>query len=415
MKEFLKLLKNYVIINRSKMFDSDYYHFLYPDINKAGINPLQHFVRFGYLEERNPSIYFDTDYYLSQNSDVKNAEINPLTHWIMHGRFEGRDPSPNFSAPKEIQNARSKTLTKKWLDYFSIFVDKKYMTIKPEPKNFTLFEDKSFLDNLYENIFGKSIDYENPCTYNEKIQLYKLYYRKKILTQLTDKLRVRDYIAEILGKDHLVPLIGHYKKVDEIRKKDLPDRFILKTNHGSGWYIICRDKNNFDWGDAKLKLNYWLSQNYYYLWREWNYKNIEPQILIEELMIGNDQQIPTDFKIHCFNGQPKMVECHVNRFSQHETIYLDMDWQRLPFHKSFPAYEQMIQKPANFDKAVDIAIKLSGDFPYIRVDFYLVEESIYLGELTFYPGAGFSKFHPSKWDDIIGSWFDISSFYAPTK
>ena len=411
MNKYCQLLKNYMIINRSGLFDPDYYNYLYPDVYKSGINPLIHFIRFGWREGRSPSISFDTNFYLSQNNDVKKSDINPLTHWILHGLYEGRDPAPCYSSPIKNGEADKFELYKRWKQYISFIYQKKNVNLKPQLKDFSFRDDKKFIDHYYENVFGKTIDYIEPRTFTEKIQIYKLYYRKPLLTDLTDKYKVREYIREKIGNEYLIPLIGFYENPDEIPIKDLPEKFILKTNHGSGWNIFCWDNQKFDWGSAKLKLKYWLNLNYYRYWREWNYKNIKPGIIIEDLLLDCNHQIPPDLKIHCFNGQPKMVECHINRLNDHRAIFLDMEWRKLPFNKSFPTYEKRIPKPKNLTKSIELAKKLSQNMPFMRVDTYLLNDKFFIGELTFYPGSGFSKFNPPGWDDIIGGWFDISSFF----
>lgn len=411
MISYFRLLKDFLIIFRSGLFDPDYYHYTNPDVYKAGINPLLHFLQFGHREGRNPSPYFDTKFYLSQNQDVEETAINPLTHWILFGRYEGRDPSPNYSSPMVVMEDSNKRFQKAWLQFNSLLNPKKREELLPTPREFSFIEDKTFIDKLYFDIFDKPIDYENPHTFTEKMQIYKLYYRNQLMTKLTDKIQVREYITNKVGKEYLVPLIGHYEKFDEIPIKDLPQKFVLKTNHGSGWNIICWDKDNFDWDSTEIKLNYWLGQNYYWIWREWNYKDINPKILVEELLLDDHNNIPTDYKIYCFNGQPKMILVRINENSEYKAIYYDMDWQRLPFHKGYSIYVQSFPKPKSYAEMIDVTKKLAQDFPFVRVDLYSVNNKIYVGELTFLPDAGLSKFHPPEWDNILGSFFDISMFY----
>lgn len=243
------------------------------------------------------------------------------------------------------------------------------------------------------------------------MQIYKLYYRKPILQRLSDKYLVRDFIAEKLGEAYLVPLITVCDNVNNLPEKNLPDQFIIKTNHGSGWNIICWDRNNFDWDYSKFKLQQWLNTNYYWIFREWCYKKIQPKILIEELLLDNQGKIPIDYKIHCFNGNPKIIEIHVDRYSDHKILYLDLDWEILPFRKTFPASTKKPSRPENITKMINISKELSNGLPFVRIDFYSIDNKVYLGEMTFHPGSGFSKFHPPEWDIILADWFEISSFY----
>lgn len=411
MTRIYRLLKDYLTIFRSGLFDPDYYHYTYPDVYKAGINPLLHFLQFGHQEGRNPSPYFDTKFYLSNNNDIEETGINPLTHWILFGRFEGRDPSPNYSSSQELENDSIPGCKKSWLQIIGLLSPRKRGKLLPIPKEYSFLEDKAFIDNLYYDIFGKSIDYDNPQSFNEKMQIYKLYYRNELMTKLTDKLQVREYIADKIGKEYLIPLIGHYENFDEIPIKKLPQKFVLKTNHGSGWNIICKDKDHFDWDIAEIKLNYWLGQNYYWIWREWNYKDVKSKILIEELLLDDHHNIPIDYKIYFFNGQPKLILVRIYEDSDYKAIYYDMEWRRLPFHKGYSIYKQSFPKPKNLEGMIDATKKLTEDFPFVRVDVYSIKNKIFVGELTFFPGAGFSKFYPPEWDLILGVLFDISMFY----
>lgn len=412
MSNYLTFLKDLVIISCSKLFDPDFYLFSYPDVQRSGINPLVHFVRFGSLEGRNPASFFNTTYYLSQNEDVQISGLNPFIHWILHGFYEDRDPSPNYSSPIKDGEFNHSHSLRAWLRSAFINSPKRKFTLKPSLKEISINEEKIILNEIYESFFGKPIDFNNPKTFNEKIQVYKLNYRKSLLTNLTDKLLVRDYVSKKIGNEYLVPIVGHYDKVDNIPFKLLPQKFLLKTSHGSGWNIFCWNRENFNWENAKLTLNYWLTQNYFLVWREWSYKNIVPKILVEELLLDDGaNNFPTDFKIYCFNGQPKLVMVRIYENSVYKAIYFNTEWQPLPFRKAYPLYDQPIPKPNNFEEMMSFAKMLAENLPFVRVDMYIINNKIYVGELTFYPSAGFSKFNPPEWDEILGSYFDISMFY----
>jgi len=410
----MKYLRDYLIIKQSQVFDSGYYLSHYPDVQNADINPLWHFVRFGWKEGRNPSKYFDTDYYLSQNQDVCNAEINPLLHYLKFGGYENRNPSLLFSSKYYLESnedVREQRINP--LVHYIKCGGEEGRIINPSQQLIEINEDKRILNKIYYNVFNKPINYSNPKTFNEKIQIYKLYYHQNYITQLADKFQVRKFIAKNVGQEYLIPLIGIYDRTEEIIIDSLPQQFIIKVNHGSGWNIICWDKNNFDWSDAESKINQWLKTNYFQYFREWGYKNIKPKILIEELLLDDHGFIPYDYKIHCYNGNPNMITVHMDRFSNHSSVFLDMDWNILPFWQTYKQSPKHPICPINIEEMIISAKKLSKKIPFVRIDFLVFNGKIKIGEMTFYPAAGFSKFHPEEWDMIIGDWFDISSFYHP--
>ncbi len=412
MRNYFVLLKDYLLIQRSGLFDSEYYFYNYPDVRQEKINPIWHFIQFGWREGRNPSLYFDTKYYLANNEDVQQAGINPLSHWLLTGLYQQREPSPFFQSPKAFNKQNIEGDNKGLLSrYLTCILKNKNKILKPEPRDFSFQEDKDFIDRLYQKKHGHVINYVNPRKFTEKMQIYKLYYREPILQTLANKFLLRQFIADKLGEEYLVPLIAVYDDIDSMSINNLTNQFVIKVNHGSGWNIICRDKSQLDWDHAKFNLNQWLHTNYYWKFREWCYKNIPPKIIVEALLLDEKGKIPSDYKVHCFNGLPKMIEVHFDRFSNHRILYLDLDWNILPFHKSYKQSSEKPPKPANIQKIIEFAGELSKGLPFVRVDFYLINEKPYIGEMTFHPGSGFSIFHPQEWDEIIGAWFDISDFY----
>lgn len=412
MQNYFVLLKDYLLIHQSGLFDSDFYLYTYSDVRERKINPIWHFIQFGWREGRNPSLYFDTKYYLTNNEDVQQAGINPLSHWLLTGRYQQRKPSPYFQSPEAIKKQNSEGDNKRIvIRYLKCILPNKNKTIKPEPRDFSFQEDKDFIDQHYTKIHKRPISYEHPRKFTEKMQIYKLYYREPILQTLANKFLVRQFVADKLGEKYLVPLIATFDDIDSFSINNLPNQFVIKANHGSGWNIICRDKSRLNWDYAKFNLNLWLHTNYYWKFREWCYKNIPPKIMVEELLLDEKGKIPSDYKVHCFNGSPRMIEVHFDRFSNHRILYLDLDWNILPFHKTYKQSSEKPRKPDNIQQILEIAKHLSQELPFVRVDLYNLHDKPYIGEMTFHPGSGFSIFHPQKWDEIIGEWFDISSFY----
>ena len=254
------------------------------------------------------------------------------------------------------------------------------------------------------------MDLENPKTLNEKISVYKLLYREKPLWRFADKYAVRDHIKERLGERYLIPLIGVYEHVDDIDFDALPDRFIVKPNHGSGWFMACQDRNVFDREKCKKLCASWLKINFYDVNREWAYKQIPPKIIIEELLIESPDRTSKDYKLYCFNGKPAYINVIADRFGEKTLQDFDVNWNKVPFKAITPGPKQDEERPENLQELLDIATNLSGDFPFVRVDLY-ARPKVYFGEFTFYPGAGLTPFGDARKDLLYGSCLDMRPIY----
>jgi len=268
--------------------------------------------------------------------------------------------------------------------------------------------DEEWTRAEYQRRFGRAIDLDEPRSFNEKIHFYKLRYHKSLLTTLQDKYAVRSHVAGIIGEQHLVPLVGCYAGFDQIPIDRLPHRFIIKATHGSAWNVICMDKDSFDWDSARSRLQGWLRQDFYSLYREWAYKHIPPRIIVEHLLEEQDGSIAADYKVFCFNGEPRLIQVDIGRFSKHTRAMFDTDWNKLPFSILFPQHTARIDPPKPLAEMIEAARKLSRGLPFVRVDLYAPAKAWYFGEFCVYPAAGFTVFDPPEWDEILGSWFDIS-------
>lgn len=265
--------------------------------------------------------------------------------------------------------------------------------------------DKHYLKIKYKIEMGKKLNLENPATFNEKLQWLKLNDRKDIYTTMVDKYEAKKYVSNMIGEEYIIPTLGIYNKFDDIDFETLPNQFVIKCTHDSGGVIICKDKNKFNKVQAKNKINKALKTNFYNNFREWPYKNVKPRIIIEEF-IGENL---IDYRIYCFNGKSKYVYMYINNSQnsnekpepEYCNIY-DMNWRLQKFHqKSLPTKEKY-NKPEQLEIMKKIAEKLSKDTKFLRVDFYLKEGQVLFGEMTFYPGAGFSKFYPEMYDNKLG-------------
>jgi hypothetical protein len=223
------------------------------------------------------------------------------------------------------------------------------------------------------------------------------------MTICADKYAVRDYISKKIGDCFLNELYGVYTTVDDIDLSSLPKSFVLKPSHTSGNIIICKNKDALNWKKESRKMREWLKDNLYYFTGEWCYKDIPPRIICERLL---DDSI-VDYKIMCFNGEPKCSFICFDRQDRLKINIYDLKWKRLPVTRKHPTTDFDMPKPKNYKLMLEISRKLSKDFPFVRVDFYEVNGKLYFGELTFFPGNGMEQFFPSEWDSIFGGYIEL--------
>lgn len=257
----------------------------------------------------------------------------------------------------------------------------------------------------YFSTTGHHLNLENPRTFNEKIQWLKLYDSTPLKTKLADKYLVREWVAEKIGSEYLIPLLGVWDKFDDIDFDQLPDQFVLKANHGSGWNLIVKDKATFDKKDAKRKFRYWMHTNYaYQAGLELQYRDISPKIIAEKYIENIDLADLPDYKVHCFGGIPMYIQYIGGRAHQEtKEIFFDTDWNPMEFTYTYPKYDVSIPKPKNLDQLLALSHCLSEDFAYVRVDFYILQDgSFKFGELTFTPASGCDHWNPPKYDAILG-------------
>ena len=188
----------------------------------------------------------------------------------------------------------------------------------------------------------------------------------------------------------------------------MPNQFVLKCTHDSGGVIICKDKSHFDKEAALNKLKQGLKQNFYWKNREWPYKNVKPRIIAEKYMTDGDDSLK-DYKFLCFHGEVKALSIVTERMKDEETKFdfFDENYNHLPFTNGYPNATVLPQKPLCFVEMKKLASELSQGIPHVRVDFYEVNGKVYFGEMTFFPGSGFTPFVPSEWESIMGDWIDV--------
>ena len=256
------------------------------------------------------------------------------------------------------------------------------------------------------------LDLKNPKTYNEKLQWLKLYYRKPEFTMMVDKVKVKEYVASVLGDEFIIPTIGVWDDPDKIDFDKFPEKFVLKCNHNSGkGMFICHDKSKMNVENVKSELRKGLSENYYLINREWPYKNVPRCVLAERFLEpSSDENDLRDYKLFCFDGKVKLIEVDYNRFIHHNRNLYSPDWKRLDVEIEFPSEPGVeFERPEGLEIAIEAAEKLSKNIPHVRVDFYIVNGHVYFGEMTFFHGSGHEKITPFSFDQEMGSWIHITN------
>ena len=216
-----------------------------------------------------------------------------------------------------------------------------------------------------------------------------------------------DYLKEKNLLNYGVPYIGFWNKVDDIPWDKLPNKFVLKCNHGCAYNIICSNKDELDIIEAKKKLSKWLKEDFSEFNAEPHYSHIKRGIICEEYLGDGNSDFLIDYKIHCFNGKPKFVLiCSGRAQRSAEYIYYDLNWDELPYSNTESSH---FSKPTSFSEMIDVCNVIAKDFPFVRVDFYDINGRPYIGELTFVPAGGLDNTIPYEADVKIGKMFDISS------
>lgn len=270
--------------------------------------------------------------------------------------------------------------------------------------------DELYLRALYFFRMGRFLNLNNPTLFTEKLQWIKLHDRKDIYHTMVDKYDMKKYVTNKIGDKYIIPTLGVWDKFDDIDIDLLPNKFIIKCTHDQGSYYICTDKDNFDINSCKQKIEKGLNRNHFLLTREWPYKNLKRRILAEPLLQDTTSPYLTDYKFYCFNGIPKIFYIATNRGSKEglSEDFFDIKGNHLEIkQKGHPNNEKKVELPKNLKKMIEYAKILSQETLHLRVDFYEVNNNLYVGELTFFDGGGMFIFEPRKYDEIIGSWLDL--------
>ena len=269
--------------------------------------------------------------------------------------------------------------------------------------------DDIYLKKIYRAHLSKELDLDSPKSFNEKLQWLKLHDRNPAYHQMADKSQVKQFVADKIGESYIIPTLGVFDRFEEIDFDSLPNAFVLKCTHDSGGVVICENKADFNKDEAKKTIERFLKRDYYSQWREWPYQGLPHRIIAEEY-IGTGKGL-TDYKIHCFNGEPKLILVCKDRFSETGLTedFFTETWEHLPVRRpDHPNASASIKKPEQLDELLRLSRVLAKSIPFVRIDFYINEGQILFSEITFFPAAGLSPFIPDKWDIIFGDMLDIS-------
>lgn len=275
-----------------------------------------------------------------------------------------------------------------------------------------LFNDQKYINLLYRFRMGKNLDLSNCRTMNEKLQWLKLHNRYEELTDRVDKIKVKPIVADTIGSQYVIPTLKIWNDVSELTEdsfKDLPDSFVIKTNHSGGntGVILVKDKSKIDLKSIRKKMAKSLKSSLYSDFREWAYKNVDKRIFAEKMIDDN----PVDYKFYCFNGEVDSVMlCMDRQDNGHPKFYFfDRAWNLKRYNKAGKEAPEgfTVPKPEGMDEMFDIAAKLSEGVPFVRVDLYNIDGKIYFGELTYTPAGGYDWNRLPETDKYFGDKIDL--------
>ena len=271
--------------------------------------------------------------------------------------------------------------------------------------------DELYLKVYYRLSMRKPLNLENPTTFNEKLQWLKLYNRRPEYVQLVDKFLVKEYVANKIGDEFVIPTIRSWESPKDIDWDMLPNQFVLKTNHdgGGNGIVVCRDKSTLNKQKALRELNHSFRRNTFLIGREWPYKKVEKRVFAEKYIEDSKLNDLRDYKFLCFNGVPKLlyIATERNKAERVKFNFFDMDFNHLDIRNGHPMGEEQLEKPSTFEQMKSIAAILSKGIPQVRIDFYEVDGHLYFGEFTFFHLGGTGSFQPEEWDTILGSWIEL--------
>lgn len=261
-------------------------------------------------------------------------------------------------------------------------------------------------DLLYYRIWfrirhGYWPSFSQPKTFNEKIWWIRLNSDLSACTPFACKICVRDYVRQVIGEQYLVPVFAILDDPNDICAEDLPPRFVCKPSHGSKMIFRMKNKTPEAVAELRKSASRWLKTDYGAMTGETFYSKCCKRLLIEEFLENHGEE-PVEYKWMCYEGRPKFIQVHTNRFSGHRMTIMDLDWNVIPCSRGVPPNRSHIMKPVTFDKMAEIAADLSRPFPFARIDLYSIGDRVLFSEITFLPAAGRTPIRPVRFDALFG-------------
>jgi len=267
-------------------------------------------------------------------------------------------------------------------------------------------DDETFIKLKWKLRMNYPLNLENPQTFSEKLQWLKLHDRRPEYTRMVDKVEAKKYVAELIGEQYIIPTLGVWNSPDEIDFDSLPNQFVLKCNHNSGeGMYICKDKSQMNRSKVVDGLRKALKRNYYWISREWPYKNVRRRIIAEQYMTDDGVELK-DYKVFIFNGEPRIIAVDYNRFHGHLRNIYTTEWEKIDaiINDFQTDCKRVFEKPKVLEEMLSLSRKLAAGLPHVRTDFYIVNDKIYFGELTLYHAGGFVRTTPGELNLKMGKW-----------
>ena len=284
------------------------------------------------------------------------------------------------------------------LRYFtSAYWARKYYRTKKKywPASYTLWDNLAYDYNVRT---GRRLSYRHPKDINEKLYWLNRYWQEPLKTQCADKYAVRDYIKKNGLDAILVPLIGVWDNAEQIDFESLPNQFVLKCNHGSGYNIVCLNKENLNIEQTKQMLSRWLKEDYSAIWGEMHYHAIQRKVICEKLL---SPTAPVEYQAWCINGEPEsFLVCRKRYEGGYDSWSYSLNWERL--YDRLEENKEDLPRPSNLEQIIECARVLSKPFPFVRADFYDVDGKIYFAELTFTPACNLLSAYKEEFLDRLG-------------
>lgn len=271
-----------------------------------------------------------------------------------------------------------------------------------------LLPDEWAIQILYYRRFGRFANLRAPRTLNEKTNWRKLHQRDPRFTLYSDKEGVKEEIARLVGREHVVATLWAGERPEDIPFRDLRPPFVIKTTHASGNNIFIRRPEDIDEEKIIAAMNRELRRSHGKAARQWGYYGIPRKVLVERMLDIFGNGIPEDHKFFVYHGRVHFIQIDVDTMGTPKRAFYDRHWNKLPMTEDWPDIERPIPRPAYLEEMIGIAEQIGAAFDFVRIDLYYETNTVLFGEATFYDSAGFSKPSPDIWDEKFGEPWNLT-------